>query len=68
MSFGDNPGDHAWGNERLRKLTARADADRAAREAGYKSPFRRLLSRLLPHREELSGDPRSNYGTDEPGR
>ena len=47
----------------LGRLTAQADADRAAREAGYKSPFRRLLDRLRPHREEPGGDPHSNDGT-----
>lgn len=48
---------------------AAADADRAARLAGHKSLFRRLLERLRPHRQEPSGDPQSNYGTfDDPGR
>ncbi len=31
---------------------ARAEAARAAREAGYKSPLRRLLERLLPRRRD----------------
>lgn len=68
MSFGNNPGDHAWSQEKLRKLTAQADADRAARTGGYKSPLRRLLGRLRPHRQKPTGDPRSDYGTsDGPG-
>jgi hypothetical protein len=47
---------------------AKADADRAARLAGRKSLFERLLERLRPHRQDSGGDPRSNYGTsDDPG-
>jgi hypothetical protein len=42
---------------------AQADANRAARLAGHKSPFRRLLDRLRPHRQEPGGDPPGNYGT-----
>jgi hypothetical protein len=45
------------------RLTAQADANRAAREAGYKSPFRRLLDRLRPHREEPGSGPQGNDGT-----
>ena len=68
MSFGSSPGDRAWGDEKLRKLTSQADAARAAREAGYKSPLRRLLGRLRPHRKEPGGAPQSNHGTsDDPG-
>jgi hypothetical protein len=67
MSFGNNPADSAestWHTDRAR---AQADADRAARLAGYKSPFRRLLERLRPHRQE-PGDPNGSYGTsDDPG-
>lgn len=48
---------------KLDQLTAQAVADRAALEAGYKSPFRRLLDRLRPHREEPGSDPHSNDGT-----
>lgn len=69
MALGGRPADDEWGKQKLRKLTVQADADRAAREAGYKSTFRRLLDRLRSHREEPGGDPRSNYGTrDEPDR
>lgn len=50
-------------DRKLGQMTAQADADRAAREAGYKSPFRRLLDRLRPHREEPGSDPQSNDGT-----
>ena len=47
---------------------AEAEVDRAAREAGYKSPLRRLFGRLRPHRQAPGGDPQSNYGTsDGPG-
>ena len=50
-------------------LMAQADAKRAARLAGHKSPFRRLLDRLRPHRQEPGGDPQGNYGTtDDPPR
>ena len=42
---------------------AKADADRAARLAGHKSLFRRLLERLRPHSQDPGGDPQSNYGT-----
>jgi hypothetical protein len=42
---------------------AEADAARAARLAGHKSLVRRLVERLRPHRQELIGDPHSNYGT-----
>jgi len=49
-------------------LIAQADAARAARSAGHKSSFRRLLDRLRPRRQELGGDPQSDYGTsDDPG-
>jgi len=44
-------------------LMAQVDAQRAARLAGHKSPFRRLLARLRPHRQEPVGDPESDYGT-----
>jgi hypothetical protein len=37
------------------KLLADADADRAARAAGYKSVFKRLRERLLPRRREKGG-------------
>ena len=48
---------------------AKADADRAARLAGRKSLFQRLLERLRPHRQDLGSDSQSNYDTsDDPGR
>ena len=54
---------------RVDKLAAGFDAKRAARLTGHKSLFRRLLDRLGPRRQELRGDPQSNYGTfNEPGR
>jgi hypothetical protein len=31
---------------------ARAEAERAARQAGYKSPLRRLIERLFPAHQE----------------
>jgi len=62
MSLGD-PFDHGDGHARIRKYAAEADADRARRAAGYKSPFRRLLEHLRPHRQEQGGDPQSDDGT-----
>jgi hypothetical protein len=54
---------------RIDKLAAEFDAKRAARLPGHKSLFRRLLDRLRPRRQELRGDPQSNYGTfNDPGR
>jgi hypothetical protein len=54
---------------RTDKLAAEFDANRAARLIGRKSLFRRLLDRLRPRRQELRGDPQSNYGTfNDPGR
>jgi len=74
MSFGNNPADStgAGGTNSYESrdwLMANAEATRAARLAGHKSPFRRLLDRLRPHRQEPAGDPQSNYGTtDDPPR
>jgi hypothetical protein len=62
MSFGNNPADSAQGKWHTDPLRAKADADRAARLAGHKSPFRRLLERLRPHRQE-PGEPHGSYGT-----
>jgi hypothetical protein len=50
------------------RLTAKADADRAARLAGRKSSFQRLLDRLCPHRQQQASDPESDYGTTASGR
>jgi hypothetical protein len=65
----DLRGSHELFDQRGREARlAAAEADRAAREAGYKPHFRRLLGRLRPHRREPGGDPQSNYGTsDGPG-
>ena len=68
MSYG-KPDDRALSTSRFHRLMANADADRAARSAGRKSPFRHLLDRLHPHRQEPGGDPQSSYGTtDDPPR
>jgi hypothetical protein len=68
MSYG-KPDDRALSTSRFHRLMANADADRAARSAGRKSPFRHLLDRLRPHRQEPGGDPQGNYGTtDDPPR
>ena len=61
MSIGDYEREQWQG--KVDRLAAQADADRAARLAGHKSPFRRLLDRLRPHRQEPGGDPQSDYGT-----
>jgi len=64
MSFHGSP-DSGFGRdpqEWARKMTAKAEADRQARLAGYKSPFRRLLDRLRPHRQKQGDDPQSDHG------
>ena len=63
MSLGGGPLENADWQTRVDKLAARADARRAARLVGYKSPLRRLLGRLRPHRQGPSGSPQSAYGT-----
>jgi hypothetical protein len=63
MSFGNNPADSGHGKLRSEQLMAQAEADRAARLAGHKSLFRRLLERLRPHREEPGSDSHNSYGT-----
>jgi hypothetical protein len=69
MSFGDSPADSAGGKHRVDQLKAQADADRAARLAGHKPLFRRLLERLRPHREGPGSDPQNFPGTTgDPGR
>ena len=68
MSFG-NPADGAGFKQNSERFMAKADADRAARLAGRKPLFQRLLERLRPHHQDLGGDSQSNYGTsDDPGR
>jgi hypothetical protein len=69
MSFGNNPADSASGKQHSDRFMAKADADRAARLAGRKPLFQRLLKRLRPHHQDLGGDSQGNYGTsDGPGR
>jgi len=51
MGMGNSPADKYF-NE----LRAKADADRAARLAGHKSLFRRLLERLRPHEQQPVSD------------
>ncbi len=63
MSFGNNPADSAAGKQHSDRLMAQADADRAARLAGRKPLFQRLLKRLRPHHQDLAEDSQSNYGT-----
>jgi hypothetical protein len=63
LGLGDGSYERASSQADVNRLAARADADRAARLAGHKSPFRRLLERLRPHRQEQGGDPQSD---DEP--
>jgi hypothetical protein len=68
MSFGNNPADDAVGEQYRAQKMAGAEAARAARLAGHKSLFRRLVERLRPQRQEPR-DPQSDYGTsDDPGR
>jgi hypothetical protein len=62
MSVGNNPADGAWAEQRRAKFAADADAAQAARLAGHKSPFRRLLERLRPHRQEPGDDSDGSYG------
>jgi hypothetical protein len=69
MSFGNNPADSAARKQHSERFMAKADADRAARSAGRKPFFQRLLEHLRPQRQEQGGDSQSNYGTsDDPGR
>ena len=56
MSMGNNPADRAIGKQHSEWLMAKADADRAARLAGHKSLFRRLLERLRPHGRQPISD------------
>jgi hypothetical protein len=60
---GGGPIDNQDFYARLAHFAARADADQAAREAGYKSPFQRLLDRLRPGRKQGGHDSPSSYGT-----
>jgi hypothetical protein len=60
---GGGPLDNQDFQARVDSFTAKADVDRAARMAGYKSPFQRLLDRLRPHRKQPGVDSDSSYGT-----
>ena len=51
------------GKDRLAKLTAQADAYRAACLTGRKSLLRRVLERLRPHRQQPGNEPYGSYGT-----
>ena len=67
MSLGGDL-ENAYAKERLDRLTARADADRAAHETGRKSLFLRLRERLWPHHHEPGDSQDSSNGTvDVPG-
>jgi hypothetical protein len=50
MSLGTGPGATGESKRKTEVFTARADAARAARLAGHKSPLRRFLERLMAHR------------------
>jgi hypothetical protein len=68
-STGNSPADGVGGTNSYDSrewLIAQAEAERAARLAGHKPIFRRLLERLRPHRQEPGGDSRSSYGTEGP--
>jgi hypothetical protein len=56
MSMGNSPAEKAIGKQHSERLMAKADADRAARLAGHKSLFRRLLERLRPHVQQPISD------------
>jgi hypothetical protein len=56
MSMGNSPAERAIGKQHSERLMGKADADRAARLAGHKSLFRRLLERLRPHRQQPISD------------
>jgi len=66
MSFWNNPAEDAIGQQYRDRRMAQADTERAARLAGHKSLFRRLLQRLRPHRQEPGSDSHSSYGTGGP--
>ena len=63
MSLGGGPLDNQDFKARVDHFAAQADADRAARTAGYKSPFWRLLDRLRPRRQQPGADSHSSDGT-----
>jgi hypothetical protein len=55
MSFGNDPGVSGQANWKTELFLAKADAASAARLAGRKSFFLRLLDRLLRRRRERDG-------------
>lgn len=62
MSFGTDPGATGESKRKAELFMAKADVAWAARLAGHKSPLRRLLGRLVPHRagtQALRGDARN---------
>jgi hypothetical protein len=63
MSLGSGPLENADWQVRVDKLAAQADGPRSARLAGYKSPLRRLLERLWPHRQGPGGGSHLAYST-----
>jgi hypothetical protein len=63
MSMGNSPAERAIGQQHSERLMAKADADRAARLAGHKSLFRRLLERLRLHVQQPIGDRQGPQGT-----
>lgn len=63
MSLGGGPFENADRQARADRLAAQADAARALRLSGHKSPLRRLLGRLRPHRQGLGSSPQNMYGT-----
>jgi hypothetical protein len=68
MSLGGGQSENAYAKARLDHLMAKADADRAAREAGRTSLFARLLVRLRPRRQAPhSGQQSATSGFDDPG-
>ena len=63
MSLGGGPLDNQDFQTRVDHLSAKAAAQQAARMAGYKSPFRRLLDRMRPKRRQPGADSPGSYGT-----
>ena len=59
MSMGNSPAERSSAKQHFERLMAKADVDRAARLAGHRSLFRRLLERLRPRRQEPGSDPQS---------
>jgi hypothetical protein len=69
MSWGNSPGDGVGGTNSYESrdwLMAQAEANRAARLAGHKSIFRRMLEHLRPQRQEPGSDSHGSYGTEGP--